>query len=191
MKGDLMRKILEAVSYSAKNAGDVFYAISTADFPASIGKMEYLAQHHSYLRSLGERDKKAEKRYCSLLYKLKRDGLILDRNRGKNRIISITKRGTAKLHALLNRASGKQYERQESGTMIIVAFDVPERRKKERNWLRDTLKHLGYRMVQKSVWAGTVKIPEEFLTDLKKRNLIDNVEILSVRGGQTQDALHN
>jgi hypothetical protein len=171
MKGDFTRKIFEAISYSAKNAGDVFYAISTAGFPASIGKLECLARHHSYLRNLDERNLKAEKRYCSLLCKLKRDGLIRDSGRGKKRMISITKRGIAKLRAFSHQASGERYEKQEGGTMIIVAFDIPERRKKERSWLRGALKHLGYRMVQKSVWAGTVKIPEAFLLDLKKRKL--------------------
>jgi hypothetical protein len=35
-------------------------------------------------------------------------------------------------------------------------------------------------MVQKSLWLGKVKIPEEFLVDIRKLSLLDYVEIFEI-----------
>ena len=63
---------------------------------------------------------------------------------------------------------------------MIVSFDVPEKEKRKRGWLRSTLKNLGFRMLQKSVWIGKVKIPEAYLEDLKRLRLLSYIEIFAI-----------
>lgn len=77
------------------------------------------------------------------------------------------------------------YVKEDDRRSTIVAFDVPERFKEKRHWLRSVLKNLGLRMVQKSVWLGKVKIPREFIDDLKKLKILDFVEIFGITKGGT------
>lgn len=65
-------------------------------------------------------------------------------------------------------------------TFIIVAFDIPEREKRKRNWLRQSLCRMGLSMVQKSVWIGRVKLPEDFIESLRHLKLADCVEIFEI-----------
>ena len=64
--------------------------------------------------------------------------------------------------------------------VIIVSFDVPERERRKRDWLRDALRNLGLRMVHKSVWIGKQKLPREFLADLARLRLTDFIEVFEV-----------
>jgi CRISPR-associated endonuclease Cas2 len=57
---------------------------------------------------------------------------------------------------------------------LLVMYDVPSDKKKERDWLRRHLIKFNYVMVQKSVWVGPSPLPKEFLKyveeiDLKKQ----------------------
>ena len=74
----------------------------------------------------------------------------------------------------------KTYEKESSERVTIVIFDIPEKERRKRDWLRAVLKNLGLKMIQKSVWIGKVKIPEALIKDLKRLNLIECVEIFEV-----------
>jgi DNA-binding transcriptional regulator PaaX len=57
---------------------------------------------------------------------------------------------------------------------LIVLYDIPEIRKKERDWFRRHLIKFGYRMIQRSVWAGPSPLPKDFLDYLKEIRIEDN-----------------
>ena len=59
---------------------------------------------------------------------------------------------------------------------LILMFDIPESRKRERNSLRKYLKNFHYIMIQKSVWVGPSPLPVEFLEYLKKTKLKDSIK---------------
>ncbi|MBI5742583.1 MAG: hypothetical protein HZA25_01965 [Candidatus Niyogibacteria bacterium] len=73
-----------------------------------------------------------------------------------------------------------KYGELKKGNYAIVTFDVPERERRKREWLRCVLKNLKFRPVQQSVWLGRTKIPIDFLDDLKDLNMTDYVEIFEV-----------
>ena len=50
---------------------------------------------------------------------------------------------------------------------LIVMYDVPFEKKKERDWLRRQLKNFDYIMIQKSVWVGPSPLPKDFLEYIK------------------------
>ncbi|MBI2635441.1 MAG: CRISPR-associated endonuclease Cas2, partial [Parcubacteria group bacterium] len=62
----------------------------------------------------------------------------------------------------------------------VVIFDIPEKQKHKREWLRGQLQDLGFKMIQKSVWMGKRKFPKEFLEDIRDLKLLAYVEIFSV-----------
>lgn len=96
-----------------------------------------------------------------------------------NVLWKITSIGVSKLKYITNRSKAN-YEAEQDNKIKIVVFDVPEKEKWKRGWLRDALRSLDFKMLQKSVWAGKSKIPEAFLEDLRKKHLLGCVHILEV-----------
>lgn len=62
----------------------------------------------------------------------------------------------------------------------LVAYDIPEKERNKRDWLRCGLITCGYNQLQRSVWLGYSPLPEEFVKSLKEMNLKDKVHIVSI-----------
>lgn len=122
--------------------------------------------------------------FFNMLNYLKREGFIIRGGGKEGTFWAITKAGVKKINAIkqrmLNSRKNINYERKKTGKTVIFAFDIPEKLRKHRAWLREVLKYLGFTVVQKSLWIGTKKIPEEFLSDLQGRGIIDHVDIFEV-----------
>jgi hypothetical protein len=54
---------------------------------------------------------------------------------------------------------------------LLLIYDIPEGRKKERDWFRRQLKNFDFIMIQKSVWVGPSPLPENFNAYLKRIDL--------------------
>jgi len=54
---------------------------------------------------------------------------------------------------------------------LLLIYDIPEGKKKERDWFRRQLKNFDFVMIQKSVWVGPSPLPTKFLAYLKKIGL--------------------
>ena len=125
-------------------------------------------------------------RFYSLLSYLKKQGLVENKKEGRGSLWKITKRGLEKLHILRERnryskESATYKEGKAEGGLKIVAYDIPaEGNQKRRDWLRWALLNMGFTMLQKSVWVGKNKIPEEFVKDLRERRLLPYVQIFEV-----------
>ena len=69
----------------------------------------------------------------------------------------------------------------------IVIFDVPEEKRKLRDYLRVELVSLGYEQLQKSVWIGSGPLPEEFMRQIEQWDIRKTVHIFSIRERGTID----
>ncbi len=180
MRGDKLLKVLEIIEKTSINVANFISAFA-------VGKSESLRR----LRNLQATDSApiaeeiririAERRRAQSYFNfLKRDGLVFMKN-GK---IVLAPRGYLKLNFLKKRSAGRlpdaKYEIAASADIVLIVFDIPEKRRRVRDWLRVVLKRLGLKMIQRSVWLGKVKIPQEFLDDLKNLKILENVEILAV-----------
>jgi hypothetical protein len=123
-------------------------------------------------------------RFYQLMYELRRDGLIEERNDGGDHLARITAKGLAWLKRKRERSlmslpiyntSGEKTDR-----VTIVSYDIPEKNKVLREWLRATLKNLGLRSMQRSVWIGRVKLPSDFLKDIVLFKIETRVEIFEI-----------
>lgn len=54
---------------------------------------------------------------------------------------------------------------------LLLIYDIPEGRKKERDWFRRQLKNFDFVMIQRSVWVGPSPLPAEFTDYLKRIGL--------------------
>ncbi|MFH1759003.1 MAG: CRISPR-associated endonuclease Cas2 [Patescibacteria group bacterium] len=116
--------------------------------------------------------------YQKTISKLKKEGLV-ERNREE-----LTKKGKEKIRKLGEqlgvRLFLKNHTNKPSSQLIIVAYDVPEKYKRERHQLRCLLVGLGFKMKQKSFWCGKVKLPKEFFYILIELGINHYVEVFSV-----------
>jgi len=184
MKGALTVKILEILAESVLNMSDLIDAILSSGYGASYSQIEFRLRSKSRQRE-GYLFRKYEKqRYYNLIYKLKRDGLIREIDGSGKKLLKATGKGTKHLQFLEQKLKislpNRHYSNQKQDKFVIVVFDVPEKERRKRDWLRNVLKKLELRMVQKSVWIGKIKIPRELLDDLFKLKLLKYVEIFEV-----------
>ena len=63
---------------------------------------------------------------------------------------------------------------ESSPKNLIVMYDIPHEKKKERDWFRRHLKKFNYIMIQKSVWVGPSPLPKDFLDYLKEIKIRDS-----------------
>jgi len=182
----IIEKILEILQAQAEAAVDLL-DIVTSDYSTS-----YRKARRSLLRGPPQFQSDWADRYRqrqafhALLNKLKREGFIVRKEKKRNSLWSITTSGIRKL-AVLREKSEKwkslprlRYGKQRGLRLIIFAFDIPERERRKRQWLRTALVALGFKKLQQSVWVGKIQIPPEFIKDLKDHSLLPCVHIFSV-----------
>lgn len=101
------------------------------------------------------------------LWRLRKAGFV--EKKGKN--FFLTKKGKAIADYFLKRKKvmGIKWDRKYR----LVIFDIPEKNKKTRDWLREELYLIGYRKLQESVLVGKYPLPEDLINDIK-RNKIGN-----------------
>ncbi len=66
---------------------------------------------------------------------------------------------------------------------LLIVYDIPENKKKEREWFRRHLKKFHFKMIQKSVWVGPSPLPKEFSDYLEEIKLKDNLKIFKLEKG--------
>lgn len=177
-------KVLEVLGDMTINSFDFFNAFLNAGYGASIGRMEHETYKIKDDRAGRKKEAEIKQKYYNLLYKLKEDGLIKVEARNKTNFFSITGKGKEKLEKLkldnIKRLPRPMSYSKEKGQFTIVVFDIPEKERSKRAWIREVLKNLDLKMIQKSVWVGKVKIPKQFIDDLDKFNMVDFVEIFEI-----------
>ena len=59
---------------------------------------------------------------------------------------------------------------------LIIMYDIPYEKRKERDWFRRHLKKLNFIMIQKSVWVGPAPLPKDFLDYVKSIGLLSQLK---------------
>ncbi len=132
--------------------------------------------------------------YISMLSRMKKQGLIQKR-RHENGGWAITQKGIARLKRIkkersnLNSLRTAHFTPSMSKEVVIISFDIPEREKAKRRWLREALKSLSFSFLHKSVWIGTKGVPKEFMDALQERRLLPYVHIVGVKKSGTLERI--
>mgnify|MGYP001567425566 CR=1 FL=1 len=192
-KGDLMARILEKLDAGSLIAADILDSLMTPGFGYEGRKS---AAQRKALRERSRDRRKAfaadliiqrdYQRVHSLLYYLKKQGLVTQKPaKGlRGSLFALTTKGRDKKDFLVRyawrRGMYRSYESEKSEGITIVIFDIPEKEKAKRVWLRDVLKNMGFVLIQKSVWAARIALPAVFIEDLQKMDILKYVLISSV-----------
>lgn len=195
MRGELLLKaldIFENFAYTTGDFLDVFLSSSKSDYSAMRNfrprwRKTFAESALEKLKDNKERREKflkEKRKFYDLLHRLQRDKLITKSKKGDKIIWKLTEKGkikktqfTAKLAASVRL---KEYKFEPVKELVIVIFDVPEKERSKRDWLRFVLRNFKFKMLQKSVWLGKFKIPREFIEDLKTFGILEYMEIFVV-----------
>ena len=169
--------VLEALADGAMHFSDLL--IATISTPKGQQRqIPYKVRMIKKAREAGLQEQIEKRKFSNLIYRLKKDGLIAC---GNGKIFSLTASGKELINKIKEVMHRKvDYPKENDDSVNMIAFDIPEKLKRHREWLRMVLKRLGFKMLQRSVWMGKIKIPKELLEDIRQRGLLDCVEIVTI-----------
>lgn len=188
MKGSLTLKVLEIIQQAGITIGELAVVL-TSPRGSSYRQIEYRLDQYRHDRRTTQMvvdDSVLKNRsFNDLIYRLRRDRLIVEIKRGDKEILKPTRKGIDKFENLKIKSasalpSQKLYQKTTDNLLKIILFDIPEKDRHQRRWLRSVLVNLGFKMLQKSVWIGKSKIPENLLEDFKRLKLIKYIEIIAI-----------
>ena len=111
--------------------------------------------------------------YRNTLSRMNKNGLV----KNTKGTWSITNEGKEYLKKKnLAFKSFKSPFKKNSSRNLLIMFDIPESRKKERVWFRQHLIKFNYFMLQKSVWIGPSPLPKEFVEYIRKIKLAEFIK---------------
>ncbi|MDI6778024.1 MAG: hypothetical protein QMD77_02430 [Patescibacteria group bacterium] len=96
----------------------------------------------------------------------------------KGNATGLTKTGKKVIERILGKK--KILEKKWDGKYRLVIFDIPENKKKIRNWLRGELYLLNYIQLQKSVFIGKYPLTPDTVSDIRKHRIHEHVNYLLV-----------
>jgi len=129
------------------------------------------------LLELSPEEKWTKTTFQSVLSRLKQQGLI--ECDSKKRVYFLTEKGKELAGYIKDRYSilQKPWDRQ----IRIVIFDIPEKKRVYRDWLRSELSLLEFKPLQKSVYIGKYPLPQSLIEEIDRCNIAQNVFIFTVK----------
>jgi len=162
-------------------------AIMLAGYGANLRKIEWYRDHPPIMKNHDEIDLIEWRRGSKFMNEMKMNGLVTKNNRKeKGESITsyfvITEEGKRLLEFFRNKnILRKDYGKPKKiNKKIVVAFDIPEKYKDKRNWLRSILKSLEFTQLQKSMWIGSSLLPEDFLKDIRTMGVSQYIKVIEV-----------
>lgn len=195
-KPSIAERVLEILQRQAEVTVDMLGILFSAP-PSARARYYYLLTRgprrfkKDWAASYRERRK-----FYNVLNYLKRSGLVRKIKRKNEKsggsLWSLTAAGRKRLNNIGVKESDPysrlsiDYAPPRGEGLIVVTFDIPESRKKAREWVRASLLEMGFTMLQKSVWVNSgAEIDEDFIHALRERELLDNIHIFSVKNPGT------
>lgn len=155
-----------------RNLSELSLKVLSSLFKATAWTIQGFIEVHNY-------DEFVRKRVYKQLYNLRSAGYVKIRNEGRNiSFFHLTPKGRLKIlkYLHLEKLRPKKWDRQ----WRVIIFDIPERLKKWREYLRHDLKNLGFIALQESVYITPYPVTGELDRLLKEWNLRKYFRYLTV-----------
>lgn len=158
---------LEILKYIAVEAGEFYFSMELG----------------SIKRSLKYGDISRKTMYDRIKY-LDNQGLIKLKLKNNQYSVKITNKGKIKL--IENNANNKR-----DGKWRMLSFDIPEKLRVKRNLFRRSIKRIGFKQVQKSLWACPYIISDIVEKLIDEHKLAEYVVYLLVEKTDAEKYLNN
>ncbi|MFH1162324.1 MAG: hypothetical protein V1696_03590 [Candidatus Jorgensenbacteria bacterium] len=156
------------------SAADDIFTILFGGYSASYKRLRQALYAPTSPRE--QRSHASPKTLYTTLSRLKKNGLVA-REGG---LWKITEKGKRyfekKKEAFFPRHAPYKEIKRHAPQSMIVAFDIPEKHRRKRDWLRVELAILGFKPIQKSVWFGSAPLPKRFIESLDELDILQFVK---------------
>ena len=182
----LVELVLAALQFQAEGLltiADVFFAP-----PERVRKEFYRIpthERHWFTTDWVEIYRNRQQFHRTLQY-MKKQGLVMKKETRKSTAWTLTKQGRDTLLAYRRLRADPfssrhiAFPRPQGGGLTIVAFDIPEKERRKRDWVRRCLVEMEFKPLQKSVWVAHGGVHEDFVHALRERKLLGAVHIFAV-----------
>jgi len=116
----------------------------------------------------------------STLQRLKQQGLVSSTGSHKDTHWKLTRKGKNFLAKIYADEKDPYDLAPEDGIMRIVTFDIPEKIRGKRDWLREQLLACDYRLLQRSVFTGMRPLPDAFIKRVDEMRIRKYLHIASL-----------
>ena len=128
-------------------------------------------------KSPNQSDESFERSIRNTLSRMKRNGLL----KNSQRKWTITPEGRELLDGknsdIKRFFSTRKVKVKRTAKSLILVFDIPEKKRRYRDWLRSELVGFDFEQIQKSVWFGP-PLPKEFIEYLEEIDLLKYIRFL-------------
>ncbi|PIP24905.1 MAG: CRISPR-associated endonuclease Cas2 [Candidatus Nealsonbacteria bacterium CG23_combo_of_CG06-09_8_20_14_all_36_12] len=129
--------------------------------------------------------KQGRKNFSKLISYLKRRGLIRIKELEEKKGLLITQKGKDKILKIRNKLLlSFPKKKRKDGKWLMVAFDIPEKRKGIRNYFREKLIEFGFQNFQKSIWISPFDVLKEVQEIIRNLGVEKNVRIFLIEETQ-------
>ncbi|MEK9184077.1 MAG: hypothetical protein AAB890_03335 [Patescibacteria group bacterium] len=134
-----------------------------------ISKLKTFWDYYDELKELKEDSAR------TILWRLQKRGLV----KKKERKYQLTALGI-KVVEIFQKKQEAQQKNSWDGKWRMVIFDIPEKKRDDRNWLRWQLIGYDYKLLQKSVFVGKQPLEENFYGEIIIRKLNPYIRLMTM-----------
>jgi len=145
-------------------------------FGRSYSRMNKLKNFWNYYEELKNLH---EKSAHTILWRHHKKGLVKKVSIKKKNYYKLTISGF-KIVNIIQKQNEDFIEHPWDGKWRMIMFDVPEKNRKNRDWLRAQLLFWEYKPIQKSVFIGKNPLDEDFWNCIVKFNLNQYIHLLTI-----------
>lgn len=134
--------------------------------------------YHELKRSY--KRKMDRKNFQNLIYYLKKKGIIKDFKKEEVKGWMLTEKGRERILKIKIKDKANNRRKRKDDRWIMVIFDIPEKERIKRDFLRRSLYELGFQMLQKSVWVSPFDVLDKVKEIIKFYSLEPFVKLLLI-----------
>ncbi len=122
--------------------------------------------------------------FNGFIWYLKRKGYIKVQSLEPSAAIIITSKGIEKILKITLKKTIKK--RRKDGKWIMAIFDIPEKKRSLRDFLREALQALGFKFLQKSIWVCPYDVLKEVQGVIQRYDLERYVNLFLIEEIKTK-----
>ncbi len=124
-----------------------------------------------------ERVKKRRKETLQkTLVRMLKEGIVVN----ENDLLKLTDKGKVLAETRKLFFIDKSHFAKNAKQDLIISFDIPEYKRKTRDWLRKQIIEFGYSLIQRSVWIGPSPLPKTFLEKLTEMDIKKSIKFMKL-----------
>lgn len=154
------------MSYKRRTKKSALVFVLKGLIPYSRENLMLAYKPNMFFNELGKISGYRQETLKNAYWRAKKEGLVEERSN----ISSLTNKGLKEVRPFTAKSLGKK-------ARLIIMFDIPEKQAAKRQYLRDMLKSLEFKQVQKSVWATNLDHKSLLIEAIAELKLEGCVEI--------------